>query len=221
MKKGLWLCGILIVPLSSSFYLSCDNGQKCSISFECTHSTYKGDKTFNSKNGYEASFNIEFGFQLFEKDIEVTNNGVVDNDCWTFMYQSNVINSFRIIPNKAKGDIKVKVNCTEKKLFEYGLAIDVPAVDQDSIKFTPTQKVKHYIEDWQRIAFAINEDENLDFTFEAKKDEILPTNIGMWMNGRYSREGVEVNFEYSEDLKSCHVTVPYFVVKDNLQFRLK
>ena len=219
MKRSLSLTGILLTSLSPSLCLSC--GKTFSISFECVHCTCSGSETINSKKGYEASFNIEFGYQLFEKDIEVTNNGVVDNDCWTFMYQSNIVNSFKIKPNAAKGDIKVKINCVEKDLFEYGTAVDVDAVNQDSIKFSPTQKEKKYIEDWQRYAYAIKEDENLDFTFSAKEGQTLPTNIGMWMNGRYSREGVEVNFEYSEDLKSCHVTVPYFVVKDNLQFRLK
>ncbi|MCQ2792133.1 MAG: hypothetical protein MJ208_01270 [Bacilli bacterium] len=214
MKKGLPLAGVLLSSLGLSLCLSCNNEQSCSISFECVHCVCI------MRDKYEASFNIEFGYQLLEENIEVTNNGQLDNDCWTFMYQSNIINSFKIKPN-VSGDIKVKINCTEKKPREYGLAIDVPAVDQTSIKFFPTQKDIHYIEDWQRIAFAIREDENLNFSFAAANGKTLPTNIGMWMNGRYSREGVEVNFKYSEDLKSCYVTVPYFVVRDNLQFRLK
>ncbi|MCQ2794997.1 MAG: hypothetical protein MJ214_02145 [Bacilli bacterium] len=210
MKKGLLLSGMVLI---SSLCLGCNKSY--SINFECIHCT-----NITSEDKSETTFKIEFGYQLLENNIEVIHNGKLDNDCWTFMYQSNVINSFKIKPGTS-GDLKVKINCTEKKLFEYGLAIDVPEVDQSSITFSPTQKDKHYIEDWQRVAYAIKEDENLDFTFQALEGKTLPTNIGMWMNGRYSREGVEVNFEYSKDLKSCHVTVPYFVVKDNLQFRLK
>lgn len=200
---------------------SCQKGKEIYIKFETTNCKADGPISFNSNNGYNAKLKIDYGYELSIDNITVINNGVIDNDCWTFMYQSNIENKFTIKPNTANGNIIVKVSPTVKKLHEYGCAIDVDAVNQKSIKFMPTQKEWKYIDDWQREAFLVMEDEKIQFTFSAKENEVLPTNIGMWMNGRYAKENVEVLFNYSDDKTSCEVNIPNFIIKDNIQFRLK
>ncbi len=195
--------------------------QTFNVNFTCEHCKVDSNNKIKRDREFNTIIQVDNGYEIKYENLEVEINGKKNDDCWTFSFQSNLKNDFKIKSGYIKSDVNVKIKATKKHVYKYGCAVDVTEVDQSSITFTPTQKTKTRIDDWQREAFPVDEDEELNFTFKAISGKTLPTNIGMWMNGRYGKEGVEVTFTYSNNNTECKVHVPPYVARDNLQFRCK
>lgn len=217
-KSGFYILAslaLLAAILTPIIYVNCF--QTFGVTLIGDHVHNKGAASIKRNTTYKTTLDIDYNYELNLKDINVYVNNKLNNDCWTFLYQTNIKNEFIINGSAVTGSITIEANAKWRESHGemYGCACDVPNTE---ITFSPSRE-KMYIPDWQRMAYPVFEDDEVKMTIYSTNDQPLPENIGMWMNGRFVKHGDELFMTYSSDKKTCETYIPRYIVRDNILFK--
>lgn len=191
------------------------------------HLTYFGLNTASNENDYHATFNIDYNYELLIENIHVSIDGKENNECWSFLYQTNEKNLFTINKEYITGDISINARATYRTSTpsEYGYLFDEKITQICDCRFMDNRQPK-FIPTLDQVAYPVMEDDAIEvimtlkdgLSYEGKNKEIMD-NIWFRTNARYAKIEEDFSKFYSSDHRECHINVPHYIIRDHGSFQ--
>ncbi|MCQ2801637.1 MAG: hypothetical protein MJ222_03195 [Bacilli bacterium] len=193
------------------------------------HLKYLGKNTASSDDDFTMSFAIDYNYELLIDNINVSINGIQNDDCWSFLYQTNVKNIFTINKNFINGDLSINAFATYRTSTpsEYGYIFDDEITNICDCRFSDDRQPK-FIPTLDQVAYPVMEDDPIEVIITLK-DGILyegdakriMDNIWFRTNARYTLLGEDFFKTYSNDFRECRIRVPHYIIRDHGSFKVK
>lgn len=228
MKKFLILPNIFLIAASLS---GCNSSHTYDVSFlgskEENHLIYEGKNQASSSEDYKMRFVIDYNYELLVDNIIVTINGNRNDECWSFLYQTNEKNVFTIDKTMINGEIIINAKATYRTSTpsEYGYIFDERITNICDCRFSDDREQK-FIPTLDQVAYPVMEDDEIEVIFKLKDDEayegenkLIMDNIWFRTNARYAKLDEDFFRSYSDDHRECHIKVPHYVIRDHGSFQ--
>lgn len=227
------LCFVLLIPAIFSIVGCNDDSPTYKVVFcgdkESNHLIYLGKNVTNNKDDYEISFLIEYNYELTFDNIHVTIGGKENNECWSFLYQTNEKNVFTIFKDSIVGDIQINAVATQRSSTqsEYGYLFDERITNICDCRFSDDRATK-FIPTLDQEAYPVLEDDSIDVFITLKEgipyeeeNKLVFDNIWFRTNARYAKINEDFYKTYSDTNRECHIFVPHYVIRDHGSFQPK
>ncbi|MCQ2742855.1 MAG: hypothetical protein MJ239_06150 [Bacilli bacterium] len=225
---------LLFLASSIIFVEGCsNNAQTYKVDFcgdqATNHLIYVGENKANNNGDYKLNFIIDYNYELSIDNIHVTVGGKENNECWSFLYQTNEKNVFTIFKESIVGDIQINAIATPRSSTqsEYGYIFDERITNICDCRFSDDREPK-FIPTLDQVAYPVLEDDSIDVFITLKEgvpyedeNKVIFDNIWFRTNARYAKINVDFYKTYSNENRECRISVPHYVIRDHGSFQPK